>query len=481
MTLRQLARGSLLYGIGQMLPRVGLFLLVPFYIRAMSAAEFGLMMLIVSVGSLLGIVFRFGLDGALLRIHFDLDAAERGPLYWTTAAIAVAGSAVVMLLLIPAAAPNFSRLFAGADLLPFGALAAALGITNGLQFIPAVWYRASESPGRYLVYTSSVLFVSVVASLVLVGVLQLGAVGALLGWIAGGLVTLAFAAKVLLGFGRVQLSARLARDSLSYGIPLIPHSVSAWVLNVSDRVLIGLLIGLPPIAAQAAIGRYALGYQVAYVVSLAAMAMQYALSPYLFRTAHVAGFAVYRELVTIGAVAVLSIAAFAVAAAPEIVGVLAPGSEYGASVSVLRVAAAGTTLYGFYALAVPVLLYQRRTRTLAALTVSAGLVNVVVNLTLIPSIGILGAAVATVAAYGAYASATVGIAHMTSSARLDIYRLVGASAVALVLIGLPAWLDEVELGSVALRYAGLTFFLVLAAVFAWSAVRRAMASEAASD
>jgi O-antigen/teichoic acid export membrane protein len=479
MTLRQLARGSVLYAVGQLLPRISLLILVPVYVRYMTPAEFGVMMLTVSIGSMLGILFRFGLDGSVLRIHFDLAPPERGTLYWTAAAISVLGSAAVMLVVTPLAIPTFSRVFVGTELWPYGALAAALGFTNGLQFVPSVWFRASERPLRYIAYTAAVFAVTFLASLFLLVVVGLGPVGALLGWIAGGIVTIVVAAGVLAGVGPPHFDRTVARASLSYGLPLIPHSLSAWVLNVSDRLLIGLLVGLPAIGAQAAIGRYTLGYQLAYMISLLAIAAQYALSPYLFRVAGTpAGPRLHREVVTVGMAVFLVLAAAEVASAPEIIGILAPGDEYRESVNVLRIVPVGASLFGLYALVVPILLYAKRTGVLALMTTASAVVNVAANIVLIPRIGIVGAAVATVASYGAYLGMTIVVTRRAYPLDLDARRIGVLWAAAMLLVGAPAAMAGAGSASAIIRALACSAFILLAAAMAWGAARRARVIEA---
>lgn len=479
MTLRQLARGSVLYAVGQLLPRISLLILVPVYVRYMSPDEFGVMMLTVTIGSMLGILFRFGLDGAVLRIHFDLAPAERGTLYWTAAAISVLGSVAVLLVVTPLAIPSFSRISAGTELWPYGVLAAALGFTNGLQFVPSVWFRAAEKPLRYVAYTAAVFAVTFFASLLLVVVLRFGPVGALLGWIAGGIVTIIVAASLLATMGRPRVDWILARSSLSYGLPLIPHSLSAWVLNVSDRLLIGLLIGFPAIEAQAAIGRYTLGYQIAYVISLLAMAAQYALSPYLFRVAGTsAGPRLHREIVTVGMAVLLALAAVEVASAPEIIAILAPGDEYRESVDVLRVVPVGACLFGLYALVVPILLHVKRTGVLALVTTASAVVNVAANVALVPRIGIIGAAVATVLSYGAYAGMTIAVARRAYPLDLDGRRIGLLWGAGFVLVGAPAAMAGPSSAGAIIRASAALVFILLAAAVAWGAARRARVIEA---
>ena len=92
MNLRALLRGSILYTIGNLLPRIGAFLLLPIYAAAMGPDEFGTLSLMLSVSGILGVLFRLGLDGALMRLHFDVGERERGALYLTLSlATAVVG------------------------------------------------------------------------------------------------------------------------------------------------------------------------------------------------------------------------------------------------------------------------------------------------------------------------------------------------------------------------------------------------------
>ena len=43
----------------------------------MTPAEFGIFSLMLSLSALLAIVYRLGLEGALLRFHFDVEPARR--------------------------------------------------------------------------------------------------------------------------------------------------------------------------------------------------------------------------------------------------------------------------------------------------------------------------------------------------------------------------------------------------------------------
>ncbi len=80
-----------------------------------------------------------------------------------------------------------------------------------------------------------------------------------------------------------RFSRDFARRALDFGLPLLPHSLAGWLLSVSDRWLLGLLLGVAAADALAAVGVYSLGYQLGYAVSLVAISFNAAWLPFLYR------------------------------------------------------------------------------------------------------------------------------------------------------------------------------------------------------
>ncbi|HEY6012814.1 MAG TPA: oligosaccharide flippase family protein, partial [Candidatus Limnocylindrales bacterium] len=241
-TFGGLLRGSLLYTIGSVVPRVGIFLLLPVYTRGMGPAEFGIFSLMLSLAGLLTILYRLGQDGALLRFHFDLASKRAAALYWTLTAITVVAGIAFSLVLVTLAGPVFAAIFAGIDLWPYGWLAAGIALVTALQFVPTTWFRATEHPERVVGFGLATFVVGAGVTLALVLVLHLGAVGGLLGQLAAGLVAVGVTIALLSRRRPARIDPELAREGLRFGLPLVPHGLAGWVLNLSDRWVIGLTI-----------------------------------------------------------------------------------------------------------------------------------------------------------------------------------------------------------------------------------------------
>lgn len=430
MSLRTLARSAVLVTLANLVPRAGTFLLLPVYTHFLSRGDFGVVSLASSVGLLLAITARLGLDAALLRMHYDHGGRERGDLYGSIAAVTLvaAGVLVGMGLLVVLVLPDDARVV--------GMLALGIGFANSLQYLPSVWLRATDRAGRYLALAVAAFGTVAVATVLLVVVAGTGAVGSLGGQLAGALVMGVAAAALLWSLRPWRLHARFAREALVFGLPLVPQTVSGWLLNVSDRWLLGLLLGLAASQALAAIGVYSLGYQLGYVVGLAAISVHAAWLPVFYRIGEgPAGGSFVRESTTV-AVAGFAIAAAALAIiAPDLVRLMAP-VEWAPAADVTAVVAFGSAAQGAALMFASGLYLRRRTRLMPVLTLTAAAANLLLNLMLIPRIGIMGAAWATLGAYGILAFLTALAAQREGVLQLDLVRvaLVGLVALAAVLL-----------------------------------------------
>ena len=433
MSLRALLRGSILYSIGNFLPRVGAFLMLPIYTAALAPGAFGQFSLLLSVAGVLGVVVRLGLDGALMRLHFDLEDRERRPLYSTVTVTTLSVACAVLLVVGVASAPFFEELFAGAPFWPLGPITLALTFLLAIGYVPLTFLRASQLPGRFVLLTAMSFFIGLAATITFLLVLDLGAAGAMLGQVLAAAVVAAATVGVFSRLGVAAPRRDHLRRSLTFGLPLVPHALSGWVLNVSDRWLIALLTAGGSAAAASAVGIYAFGYVIGQGVSLVAFSVNAAWVPFFYEQGETpAGPRILRAATTLSAIGLCVLAAGVGLLAPELV-VLLGGDRWGPAArdaaKVTAVVAYASTLYGLYYMVVSAIFLVRRTALLPVLTILAGAVNVGLNVLLIPRIGIMGAAWATLAGYAVLAALTTWYAKRVYPVRLDVARL------ALVFVG----------------------------------------------
>jgi O-antigen/teichoic acid export membrane protein len=471
-TLRSLARASALYTVGNFLPRVGGFILLPIYVRFLAREQFGAVALITSLSGLLAILYRLGLDGSLMRLHFDEHEDRQRALYSTLTALSFVSALVGSILAGVLIGPFFGQLFSGLAFSPFGILAIAIAAASAVSFAPAIFYRASAQAGKFLLYSLAAFLVGSVASVILV-LLGAGAAGMLLGQLAGALVGVAVTVVLVGRIGGTRFDPSFIGPALRFGVPLTPHAVSAWVLRLADRWLIGLLIGLPTAAALAALGAYSLGYQLGYVITVVVSSFQAAWAPWFFRIGDRRDAPLlFSQMTTVVMAGLLALGVGVSALAPQIIAVIAR-PEYASAASVLPVVAMASVLYGLYTMLSTVVFYAKATGRLALITVSAAALNLFLNVILIPRVGIVGAAWATFGAYTFFALATWRYAGTVYPVQLDLRRLILLTLSAIATLVLAALSDLVgQAWAIGLLRLGLAAgFCLLAVVVALAPLR----------
>ena len=208
------------------------------------------------------------------------------------------------------------------------------------------------------------------------------------------------AAAALLGVASVGVrldllsDLRLVRHALAVGLPTVSHAVAMYLLNAGDRLIIARIDGL------SAVGRY----QVAYVIGALGIILLFSLSqawgPLIYGAREEGRW----EILATTAASVYRIAALVVALiallAPVALAIAAPPDydldELLPVCAIVALAAVPLVTY----LRNAIVLFQRK-RTLPLLWAApiATVVNLALNFLLVPEIGLVGAALATLAAY----------------------------------------------------------------------------------
>ncbi|MQA75040.1 MAG: oligosaccharide flippase family protein, partial [Solirubrobacterales bacterium] len=253
--------------------------------------------------------------------------------------------------------------------------------------------RLDERARAYLVLTTLNVLATVPVTVWLLVVDDRGAAGILLGTFGTGAAFLLWRLWV----ERRRLGLRpeipLLRRMLRFGLPTMPAELSLYSLNFIDRILIVRYAGL----AEA--GLYALAVKFAQGMNVIARGFQLAFPPLAYSIADDdEARRAYSLIVTWFA----AICAFFVAGlwllARWIVDLLA-APEYFDAYEAVGLLATGVALYALYLVLVVVLGRSGRTEFNLPATVAGTAVNVVLNVILIPPLGIVGAGIALVASY----------------------------------------------------------------------------------
>ena len=365
-------------------------LATPIAPRLLGAEEFGLWSAANALMQVLYVIGGLGLSVDVQKFYEDRgpDAARR--------LVTLTGvAAVLVTVLAELTGPLWS------DALGFGEYGGAVRLAvlwAGSSAVTASVLALLRSQDRLLRFSVVSLLQSVVAegaSLVLLVVLEPTAEAFVLGRLLAQVVAVVLGIGLAGGRGLRRHDVPLVRAALVFGLPLVPAMLGSFVLGASDRFLIQEQLG------QVEVAQYSVAYNLAALPLLVISVVNSVWLPRFFAAGTGADGdavttasrdAVYRLLapVMVG----LSVVA------PIALRVWAPPSyRPDELLLVFAVVVISAVPYAAGYSATRVLLAAGRSRPVAVAAVVAAVVNIALNLWWIPLWGILGAAVATFAAY----------------------------------------------------------------------------------
>ncbi len=392
--LKRLGRHSAIYGLGGLVSRILAVLLLPLYTHYLSTSDYGQIETLVALVTVLTIVLRFGISSAFFRFYFDADDDNGRRLvlrtsFWFTMAMATFGLVAVVAL----AGPISQALFGQADAANLiRASAVALWAQMNYEQLSSL-FRVEERSVAFVIASLTNVVLTVTGTVLLVVVLDRGPLGVIVGNFTGTLVVY----LALLGYRREQLGLQLDRGLLQrmnqFGMPLVPSALLLWVTNFSDRFF------LVKLTDTAEVGLYSVGVRIAsaMVLLLTAFRMAWPAFAYSIESDEEAR-RTYAWVLTYLVVLTTWIATALTLLSPWLVAWLTAPEFASSSRVVGPLAFAAVSFGGFIVLSIGIG-RARRTQFNWVITGAAAVVNVTLNLTLIPFYGMMGAAIATVAAY----------------------------------------------------------------------------------
>lgn len=443
------------YALSDILKQAINFLLLPLYTAYLSTADYGALSIALAAAAVLEVAYGLGLRSAVGRLYFDQRDERQVRAFAGTLALFLAGFGAVMTVLLLAVGPALWPLL-GQDEVPFSPYIVLVLLTVplnnlGLSLVLPLYYVRGQAV-RYAAF-SLFSFAMVTGGTVLfvVGLGQ-GAAGALWGrWIAA-LIVLVPTLAILRRNARPVFDRAQLRAALAFSLPLVPHLISAWALNFSDRIILGNFVSLDDV------GLYAVGYQFGLVVSVLIAGMNNAWTPWYFRVSTQGGGAPVPRFATYYVMLIAALGVGAALLAREAVAIMTAPS-YHAAWTIVPLVVLGYVINGLVARFMDVLLLHKRTGVVPLTTIAAGVANIAFNLVAIPRLGILGAAYGTVFGYVVRLALTAYYAARTAPLPFEWGRVARVIGLAL-LVAVPGLL--VDTGSV---WLNVPLKLVIFALF----------------
>lgn len=245
---KDLAKNTLILSIGTFLPKFAALITIPIITSKLTKVEYGTYDLLATLVSLLLPVVTFQIHSAAFRFLIDCrDNSEERKRVITN----------IYCFLIPASLLTLIVLFLCLNKVPF--LTRVLVI---LYFFVDIIILATQQVVRGLsrnkLYSASAVVQSVINTILIVLTVSVGNQGlngVLFSFILAtliGIILLIVRAGIINEIDLRLFSPKILKQMLSYSWPMIPNTLSNWVLGTSDRLVLTAFLGLESEAVYAA-------------------------------------------------------------------------------------------------------------------------------------------------------------------------------------------------------------------------------------
>ncbi len=432
----------------------------PILTRRVGVGPFGQLTLAIVVAQLLGWTFSLGLPFAVQKVFAEEDGDRRARGVLAVSAVLAAAAALIVALAAPVWGP-----VVGLNQVLDARLATLWAACFALTLTTLAMLRSRD---RLRMAIFGATLQSVGAQAIGLALLYVWA-PTVTSYLCGLIIGQGAAALVGLLALRPAWSALAAIRPYAgvflFGLPMVPQQLSGFILGLGDRVVISHILG------SAAVGRYSVAYNVGSLGFLILVfAMQawlpriYAVTDRVTRSRLLASSRDMMNLLLIPVVIGLA------AGAPVVLAVWVPQSFHPAELTpIVAIVAICTFPFGQFLANLRALMSEGKTGRAALATLVAAVVNIGLNILMVPFLGITGSAIATVLSYALCARLT----RLPVSSRLQVP---GAPVQLRILIGVAIALT-LAIGELPASPVWLAIRLAVGAgsllAFAWL-LRRAM-------
>lgn len=430
------ARDTIIFGVTILVTFLLGLIQLPLLTKTLGAHDYGIWTQVSATVGLIIPLTCLGLGNALIRfLAAEKDKEEIQEGFYSIVSIIFLTNLVAAAAVFIFAHPLATKFFDGA--VRIVRITAILVLLSPVSSQYLYLIRAFQQNIKYCIFTiaESVSQLGLIVCLVLNGY---GILSVVLSMVVIKFIIffiLFFSIKRQIGIKRPHF--RRLKEYLSFGLPFVATGISSWVVNLSDRYVIGFFLGVTSVGIYSA--AYGIGWLSYTIVTVIAFTLAPALPP-LYEEGRMSEVKTHLSYSLKYFLAITIPFVFGAAILDEPVLRLFTTAEIASQGRfVLPLVALAALLWGIHQIIYPILGLVKKTKILAPIWAVAALVNLGLNILVVPRMGILGAAITTLIACSLGLGLTTYYAFKEFKFAID-WRFIIKSLIASAVMSLVIWL-----------------------------------------
>ena len=404
---KKLFSDTVILGLGTFGSKLLVFLLMPLYTAFLTTSQYGTAELITSTANLIIPVACVGVTSGIFRFAAERNADQEA--VFSSSIALLGGGTVIFLILSPIffLIPYFDGY---AWLIPLYVILA------NMQAVCTQYVRASDRPKLFALQGILNTLLTVGLNVLFLVAFGLGVTGYVLSVILGNLITVLFliaVARLWRVFRVSKIDRQTMWELLKFSLPMIPTTICWLITDLSDRYLVTYFCG------EAVNGVYSAAYKIPTIVNLiSGIFMQAWQFSAVAQSSDEEKCKRFYSNVFGGFLSVIFIGAGGLILCSELLTSILLNETYAGAATYMPTLLCATAIEAVVSFLATVYMVKKKSMNSFFTAMSGALLNIVLNLIMIPRMGAIGAAIATLTSYG-----LVFLIRMIDAPRLLRFRL----------------------------------------------------------
>jgi O-antigen/teichoic acid export membrane protein len=390
--IKSTAKLTAIYSVSNIIVKMSGLILLPLYTSHISVEQYGLLALYEIIFEVLNLISGLGVDTALTRWYWDKESGyDKKVVVFNASLVSVITTFATMILGYFSVMGFSGELFGSKQSLAIISWFMISNLSRILIRQPLVLMRTQEQALKQTIVNIIRIAIVVAGSYLAIAHYKFGLMGIFMAETLANVIILPYLISHIIKNISFKLELGLIKDMLKFSLPLVTSWILTLVLTLSDRYVIKFFGNLGDV------GIYNLAYKISNVVRVFVVhSFAQAYIPIFYKTMHdndrsnfyIKAFNYYTFVAVIIA---LGLTVFG----QEAIQIVAKSKDYWGAYTILPYLVIGTIFAGFRQILVLPLNKHKRTKVISIANFSAGIMNICLNILLVPYIGTIGAALAT--------------------------------------------------------------------------------------
>jgi O-antigen/teichoic acid export membrane protein len=389
-----LLNNTILYSIGEIVPRILSFLLLPVLTSYLSATEYGVISYTNSVMMFVFIIASLSLNTFLLRQFFlEKNIEDKKNLIGSIFYFILFFNVLLLILqwlIFPLIIESFGIKI---PFYPFFLLSILNNFFDVLSIVPLVVFRVNDNAKNFVIINISRTIFQYLLVLLLLVKYDMGLIGSYYGKLFANIPFLIIYVIVIIKNSNFHIDLKVVKAALKFSLPILPGSISYIVITLSDRIILERYISFNDL------GVYSVAFTLALALNVVTQAIYKAIEPTIFKDFGTENFSETNNNLYKIYLFLVILFGFGLSLFSKEVFLIGTSSDFLKGYKIVPFILISVIISASNLYLDMLLIAAGKQKIVSYTTILSAVLSVILNFTLIPIFGYFGAIIASIAAF----------------------------------------------------------------------------------